>query len=136
MTYALRNAALTTPEAWAGSWVRTRSGPRQQGHPPMVDCSTWHRVRDVDGWEGRIRTTCGYGPRGGFGWPAGGLRLEIARPDEYGILPGAICPRCKAWPASADPNRRYQEGELVLEDVLIDGDAVDRRLAGVSRGTA
>jgi hypothetical protein len=124
------DAPLLTPESWAGLWVRTRSGPKQSGHPPMVDVSTWHRVRDIDGFQGGIRTTCGYGPRGGFRWPAGGLRLEVARPLEYGILPGAVCPRCKAWPASSDPRRRYDEGELVVEDVLLDDPEVIGRRIG------
>ena len=119
---------LTSTEAWAGVWVRSRSGPRDHGHPPLVETTTWHRVRDVGGWNGRIRTTCGYGPRGGMGWPLGGHRLEVARLDQYGTLPGAICPRCKAWPESANPVRPMAEDEVHVEDIDLLADAVARRL--------
>ena len=102
---------LNTSAAWSdGVWLRTRTGPRQRGN--HIDVSVWHRVRDLDGYAGRVRTVCGYGPRDGFSWPSGGSRWEIARPQTYGTLPGAVCERCRMAPARIDATLDEQERDV------------------------
>lgn len=121
-TEPLYNQPLVSPSAWAAgeTWIRSRSGPRPRGNRG-VEVSIWHKVRDLGGYERRIRTVCGFGPRDGFGWPAGGYRLEIARPSEYGgPLPGEICARCRSHPRSISFGDVNDELESVVDDDLIE----------------
>ena len=119
-----RETSLLEPRSWIDGdvWIRTRSGPTIRAHSQAANVTTWHRVGSVGE---RIRAWCGYGPRYGFLWPDGGLRLEVARPGQYGSLPGDICPRCRR-----DEPRVAEEIETLVADTDLDdlADAVASRL--------
>jgi hypothetical protein len=125
---------LLTEEAWVDVWLRTRSGPTPKGS--AVSVSVWHRVRDLAGWAGRARTVCGYGPRNGFTWPNGGSRWEVARPQTYGTLPGVVCPRCLALPATTEPD--IEQEQVLLDELDLDDVAarVAERLRALATPTA
>lgn len=86
---------LTSAEAWRGIWMRHRSGPTRAAAKrgsTTVEISLWHRVAHAGE---RITVRCGRGPRGGYLWPGGGARLELARPLPGDTpSPGAVCPDC------------------------------------------
>lgn len=121
MSPPIHEIAMTNPDAWGGAWIRSRSGPTTRAIIRGVSVSIWHRVGNAGT---RIRTACGYGPREGFLWPSGGIRMEIARPGPYASLPGEVCPRCLQNPVIG-----YGDEVEVLESELDDlADRVASRL--------
>ena len=94
-----------------GVWVRSRAGPTSKAYSSEASVTVWHRVGGFGQWN-RILTVCGRGPRGGFLWPSGGGRLEVARPGPYGHMPGSVCQRCREHPVVT------AEGETLVPDEI------------------
>lgn len=103
---------LSSAEAWAGVWFRARSGPTTKGVTVHVD--RWHRVESIEG--DRINTVCR--PAWRKPWPGGGLRMEIARPDDWTTLPGDLCPKCGRAPFAVERETPVGMVDDIVEMVL------------------